>query len=105
MGQFETDRHQTVRRSPVARSDNLSHVEGMTDRPKGLRDANQLAELIVDLATGEAEEAPTPEKAEAQQRGGLKGGRARAETLTPDRRAEIAHAATEARWKKSAPTE
>lgn len=76
----------------------------MTDRPKRPRDTNQLAKLIVDLATGEASDKVEP-KAEAQRLGGLKGGKARAETLTPDRRAEIARAAAEARWKKSAPTE
>lgn len=77
----------------------------MTDRPKRPRDQNQLAKLIVDLATGEASEADTPEKAEGQQRGGLKGGRARAEALSPDRRTEIAREAAEVRWKKSAATE
>lgn len=68
------------------------------------RDTNQLAKLIVDLATGEASEADVSEKAEGQQRGGLKGGKARAEALPPDRRTEIARAAAGARWKKSAPT-
>ena len=32
--------------------------------------------------------------------GGLKGGKARAESLTPEKRAEIAKAAAMARWKK-----
>lgn len=70
----------------------------MTDHPKRPRDANQLAKLIVDLATGEANETPEPEKAEGQQRGGLKGGRSRADALTPERRAEIAKKAAKARW-------
>lgn len=34
-------------------------------------------------------------------RGGLKGGRARAEKLTPEQRREIARKAAEARWSKS----
>src|ERR1700752_5261717 len=34
-------------------------------------------------------------------RGGLKGGKARAETLTPERRSEIARQAVEARWAKT----
>lgn len=77
----------------------------MTDRPKRPRDANQLAKLIVDLATGDASEAQEPVKAGAQRQGGLKGGKARAESLSPDRRTEISRAAAEARWKKSAPIE
>ena len=59
---------------------------GKAKRP---RDTNQLAKLIVDVATGEVEDIG-PEKAEAQRKGGLKGGRARAEALTPSRRQEIA---------------
>lgn len=72
----------------------------MTDRPKRPRDTNQLAKLIVDLATGEASEEDVPKKAEGQQRGGLKGGRARATALTPAERSEIARVAAAARWKK-----
>ncbi|MGF1472140.1 MAG: histone H1 [Rubrobacteraceae bacterium] len=34
------------------------------------------------------------------QRGGLKGGKARAEKLTPEERSEIARKAAEARWAK-----
>ncbi len=33
-------------------------------------------------------------------KGGLKGGRARAESMTPERRQEIARLAAAARWKK-----
>lgn len=73
------------------------HITGMTDKPKRPRDANQLAKSIVDIATGEAEE---PEKAEGQRKGGLKGGPARAQSLTPEERSEIARVAAAARWKK-----
>lgn len=71
----------------------------MTDRPKRPRDANQLAKFIVDVATGDASERPA--KAEAQRKGGLKGGAARAQALTPAQRSEIAQAAAAARWKKN----
>jgi len=54
-----------------------------TKRP---RDPNQLAKLMVDIATGEA---------------GTVGGPARAKALTPDQRSEIASIAAAARWKKS----
>jgi len=69
----------------------------MKKRPK---DANQLAKLIVDIATGEAEDAlkGKPPRGRA---GGLRGGKARAKRLTPKQRAEIARVAAEARWKKS----
>jgi hypothetical protein len=68
--------------------------------PKRPRDTNQLAKMIVDLATGEIdEEMPESPKVRAGRLGGLKGGRARAETLSKKRRSEIAKKAAEARWK------
>ena len=77
-------------------------------RKKRPRDPNQLAKLIVDIATGEVEDrAPTPEEqgkdaaaVSLGRRGGLKGGKARAKTLTAKRRTEIAKAAAQSRWKK-----
>ena len=70
----------------------------MTDRPKRPRDTNQLAKLIVDLATGEMSEA---EKAAGQVKGGRLGGKNRAAALSPEQRSEIARVAAEVRWKKS----
>ncbi len=71
------------------------------------RDINQLAKYIVDLSTGEIEE-PEPEKSEKNpaavslgRLGGLKGGKARAASLTPQQRSEIAKKAAEKRWRKS----
>ncbi len=67
------------------------------------RDPNQLARMIVDLATGEIQEpASTKNQAavELGRLGGLKGGKARAEALTPERRKEIAKKAAEKRWGK-----
>jgi len=69
------------------------------EKKKRPRDANQLAKSIVDIATGEASDEDTPVVARARN-AGKKGGKARAETLTPDQRSEIARAAAEARWKK-----
>ena len=68
------------------------------------RDVNELARSIVDEATGEAPaepEQPVKNSAavELGRRGGLKGGRARAEKLTRSRRGEIARKAAEARWR------
>lgn len=69
-----------------------------TDRPKRPRDPNQLAKLMVDIATGEAQDAPPADKPEGQVRGGKIGGKARAEKLTPEQRSEIASKAAKARW-------
>lgn len=74
----------------------------MTDKPKRPRDPNQLAKQIVDLATGQCKEASTAEPTEMGRLGrvgGLKGGPARSERLSPERRKEIARAAAEARWR------
>ena len=48
--------------------------------PKRPRDPNQLAKLILDIATGEAEDVVSPKKRAASVKGrsgGLKGGKAR----------------------------
>lgn len=69
--------------------------------PKRPRDANQLAKLMVDIATGEeAGEELTPAQKKAS-KGGQKGGKARARALSPAERSEIASIAAQARWKKS----
>jgi len=66
-------------------------------------DLSQLAKSIVDKATGN-EDNEKPFKNEAAvalgRLGGLKGGRARANSLTPERRKEIAKKAAEKRWGK-----
>lgn len=75
--------------------------------PKRPRDTNQLAHLIAAIATGEAEDTSKvstdkdPAAVSLGRKGGLKGGKARAESMTPERRAEIAKAAAAKRWKKS----
>lgn len=69
------------------------------------RDLNQLAANIVAAAIGEGER-PTPraEKDPAAvalgRKGGQKGGRSRAEKLTPERRQAIASKAAKTRWDK-----
>ena len=68
------------------------------------RDPNQLAKLIVDIASGDVQDPTSAEKRSTEpkqgQAGGLKGGVARAAKLDPERRSEIAKAASEARWGK-----
>jgi hypothetical protein len=78
----------------------------MPDRSrKRPRDPNQLAKLVVDIATGEAtEEDPDAGKDPAAvalgRKGGLKGGKARAAKLSPEERSEAARKAARARWTK-----
>jgi hypothetical protein len=69
-------------------------------------DINQKAKSIVDIATGQAEDTLKQKdelKAAASalgKKGGLKGGPARAKSLTAKRRSEIAIKAAKARWHK-----
>ena len=77
----------------------------ITKHPKRPRDTNQLAKFIVGLSTGdETEDQPEdsskdPAAVALGRKGGLKGGKARAEKLTPEQRSEIAKKAAKARWK------
>jgi hypothetical protein len=71
--------------------------------PKRPRDPNQLAKMIVDIATGEIEDAPAPDPKTKGRAGGLKGGIARAKTLDPQTRRRIAQKAAAGRWGKKQP--
>jgi len=82
-----------------------SHNCGMSKKPKRPRDTNQLAKFIIDVAIGEAE---LPEKratgknqaaVELGRLGGMKGGKARAASLTSEQKKEIAQKAAAMRWK------
>lgn len=79
----------------------------MRDRSrKRPRDPNQLAKLIVDMATGEApadttiDDGKNPAAVALGRLGGRRGGMARAKSLTPKKRAEIAKLAAKARWSR-----
>ena len=75
----------------------------MAKRKKREHDFSINAFRVVQEATGQIEPEPTKIKtfdAKALGRlGGLKGGKARAEKLTPEQRSEIARKAAEVRWK------
>lgn len=80
-------------------------------RNKRLKDPNKIAADIVELATENSppEESPPPKKKHPHavslgRRGGKKGGKARAEKLSPERRRAIAQKAAAMRWAKM-PTE
>jgi len=75
----------------------------MPDRSRRPRDPNQLAKLIVDIATGEVEDTPKdtgkdPAAVALGRKGGLKGGKARAANMTPEERSDAARKAAKARW-------
>lgn len=74
-----------------------------TRSSKPPRDLNLAAKFIVDLATGQIRPDPETGKNPAAvalgRLGGQKGGRARADKLSPARRKEIAKRAAAARWK------
>ncbi len=76
----------------------------MTKRLKRPRDPAQLAKLIMDIATGEVkdevEDKRNPVAVDRGKKGGAKGGKARADSLTPKRRKAIAQKAAKTRWKK-----
>jgi hypothetical protein len=78
----------------------------MPDRSsKRPRDSNQLAKMVLDIATGEVEDTAAdggkdPAAVALGRKGGLRGGRARAESMTPEQRSEAAKRAAEARWKR-----
>jgi hypothetical protein len=76
----------------------------MPDRSrKRPRDPNQLAKRIVAIATGEdhdtEQESKNPAAVALGRLGGLKGGKARAQSLSKRQRADIARRAATARWK------
>ena len=82
-------------------------MQSRSGKPKLPRDTNQRAFQIVGELTGtlpkQPEEPDDPIKTAAAvlgRRGGLKGGRARAEKLSAERRKTIAEEAARQRWSK-----
>jgi hypothetical protein len=81
----------------------------MAKRSKKPRDLNSLAAAVVADATTDApvaQDQPAEDvdfhllAQESGRKGGLRGGRARADRLSPQRRSEIAQEAARARWSK-----
>jgi hypothetical protein len=75
--------------------------ERLRKRPS---DPKELAKQLVDEATGDApkfdpNEGKDPAAVALGRKGGLKGGKARAESMTPEQRSEAARKAAAARWK------
>jgi len=66
-------------------------------------DANTLAASIVEQTTETQIRIKNPAAVALGRLGGLKGGKARAEKLSPERRRSIAKKAAEKRWLKKSP--
>lgn len=79
----------------------------MPKTPTGAKrpaDVTQNAVLVMKLATGQEKETatlPTSPAAELGRKGGLKGGKARAKSLTQKERSRIAKVAAKKRWAKT----
>lgn len=77
----------------------------MPKHPKRPRDPAQLAKLVIDIATGNAQDAEQDSDkgpmSTLGRAGGLLGGRARAQKLSPEKRADIARRAAAVRWRKN----
>jgi hypothetical protein len=76
-------------------------------RKKRPRDPLALAKMIGDIATGQSSDAEpdkrNPAAVELGKLGGLKGGPARAKSISAERRSEIARLANKERWSKHKP--
>jgi hypothetical protein len=73
-----------------------------TGKKQGRKDTNQLARAVMERIEAIAEEQPekNPAAVELGRRGGLKGGRARMDSLSPQERRKLAEKAAKARWGK-----
>jgi len=74
------------------------------NKSKRPRDSNQLTKQIVDINVGDTKNitpnyGKNPAAVALGRLGGLKGGKARAEKLSKERRQEIARIAAQARWR------
>ena len=78
----------------------------MAKRSKKPRDTNSLAAAIVAQSVDPDDHGDDPYEGkdraavELGRKGGLKGGQARADALSPERRSEIARHAAQARWER-----
>lgn len=78
----------------------------MRKRSRMPRDPSKLAKAIIDMATGQGPPEPKPPNEEKDpaavalgRKGGLKGGKVRAERMSARERSEAARKAAAARWK------
>jgi hypothetical protein len=91
------NRPTSVRGSGLSSQGSRCYAQSMLRPKKRPRDLNRLAAAIVDDATTD-DLTETSEASELLRQSGAKGGRTRAEKLSPGRRSEIARRAALARW-------
>lgn len=72
----------------------------MAKQSKKPADLNRLAAAIVGDATDETPQEPDNARVKAGRKGGAKGGRVRAERLSPEERSAAARKAAQARWSR-----
>lgn len=74
-------------------------------RKRSSRDVNEMAALVVSKTIEDSEGVvhKNPAAVALGRLGGLKGGKARAEALSPEKRKKIARKAAKARWSVSRP--
>jgi len=82
-------------------------VQKRSSKKKSSKDVNAIATTIVEQATGEPitkqqDLNKNPAAVALGRLGGQKGGKARAEKLTPEQRSDIARRAAQVRWQKVA---
>lgn len=106
VGQFDGSSHVLPAGRRLTSWRSLPHAPAMPDRSrKRPRDLNSLAASLIAEATGQeaplySGDAKDSAAVDLGRRGGLVGGRARAEKLSPEQRSEIARKAAAARWAK-----
>jgi hypothetical protein len=90
--------------SMLERSSEICQATHMT-RPKKPVEPDRLAKLLLDMASGDASlettvDGKNPAAVALGRKGGLVGGKARAQALSARERSEISRKAAKARWKK-----
>lgn len=96
-------------RSSIALLARIRDMQIMSDsnHPRRPSDPNQLAKLVADIARGQTSDRLLTDDGRdlaavmMGRLGGLKGGRARADSLSPEKRRAIARKAAQARWGKN----
>lgn len=91
--------------SPLDGGRGRSYRNGMPKRSRrpAEPDVNEMAARIVAEAIGTPTPAKNPAAVALGRLGGLKGGKARAKSLSAKKRRDIARQAAETRWKKKKP--
>ena len=85
-----------------ARVFSLWHNEGLIGYHKRPGDPAQLAKLMIDFASGDVEDRePSTEEGGKTKESGSIGGKKRAASVAPEKRAEIARKTAAARWRKA----